>query len=67
MERKTWPRGRRPYGTKAGEAAVLERMIALRSQGETLQAIADVLNNERIPPRFGPFWRVGSLARILSR
>lgn len=50
--------GRKPYGTKPGEAAVLERMRQLarkprRAKRLSLDAIAAQLNAEGLPTRSG--------------
>src|ERR1035441_2662416 len=43
--------GRKPYGARDGEAAVIERMGQLRSSGMAFQRIAEVLNADGIPTR----------------
>jgi DNA invertase Pin-like site-specific DNA recombinase len=46
--------------------ALAERIRALRAEGRTLQAICDLLNDERVPtPRGGAEWRPTSLRAIL--
>lgn len=46
--------------------ALAERIRALRAEGRTLQAICDLLNEERVPtPRGGAEWRPTSLRAIL--
>jgi DNA invertase Pin-like site-specific DNA recombinase len=54
---------RRSGGTAAPDWAAIRKRIALmRADGMTLQAIADVLNEERIPtPRGGLKWRPSSV------
>jgi DNA invertase Pin-like site-specific DNA recombinase len=59
--------GRKAFGFRDGEAAVLARMIAERNQGAALRQIADALNADGIPSRMGGPWKVGTVARILSR
>lgn len=59
--------GRKPFGSKPGEENALARMIELRNAGHPYQAIADTLNTEGHQPRMGGKWKVGSIARILSR
>jgi DNA invertase Pin-like site-specific DNA recombinase len=52
-----------PTGAHTGEAAMLhKRIAAMRADGMTLQAIADVLNDERVPTqRGGAKWRPSSV------
>jgi DNA invertase Pin-like site-specific DNA recombinase len=52
-----------PTGAHADEAAMLHRRIAaMRAEGMTLQAIADVLNDEGVPTqRGGTKWRPSSV------
>ena len=46
--------------------ALADRIRSLRAEGRTLQAICDVLNQERVPtPRGGAEWRPTSLRAIL--
>jgi DNA invertase Pin-like site-specific DNA recombinase len=46
--------------------ALAERIRSLRAEGHTLQAICDLLNDERVPtPRGGAEWRPTSLRAIL--
>jgi DNA invertase Pin-like site-specific DNA recombinase len=60
----------RSRGTSQGRTAVAdipelqERIAGLREQGKTLQAIADVLNEEGVPTlRGGAMWRPSSVQR----
>lgn len=60
--------GRKPYGTRSGEAEALAKMRELRRQGVKLVDIAMVLNSEGAPTRMeGARWGVGNLGRILAR
>lgn len=59
--------GRKPFGTRPGEGVILERIADMRRHGHTLQQIAYTLNAEGHQPRMGGKWKVGSIARILSR
>lgn len=59
--------GRKPYGMKPGEAAGLERLRQLRSQGLGPQAIAEILTRENIPSRGGKPWRKSTVHRIIGR
>lgn len=45
--------GRKPYGTRPGEQAVLNRMQTLRAHGTAWNTIADILNSEGITTRTG--------------
>jgi DNA invertase Pin-like site-specific DNA recombinase len=49
------------------ELAVVERILELRAAGMTLQAIADLLNDERIPTKRGGRWHPSTVTYILGR
>lgn len=58
--------GRRPYGTRPGEAAVLRLIERRRQRGDTWQDVAARLNARGLRTRDGMEWtvvRVSSLAR----
>ena len=60
--------GRKPYGDRDGEGAVIERMRQLRSSGMAYWKIAGVLNTEGVPTRTdGKRWRGCTVNSILSR
>jgi len=64
--------GRKPYGTRPGEARVLRRIRELRRKprGEarlSCAAVADVLNREGLPTRQGGLWKPGSVHAIVKR
>jgi len=64
--------GRKPFGARPGEAAVLVRMQQLRRKPRGRErlsygAIAAQLNAERLPTRTGTAWRAGTVRRILQR
>ena len=64
--------GRKPYGTRPGEADTLTRMRQLRRKPRkakrmSIAKIADQLNAEGRPTRGGKPWRPGSIHAILSR
>jgi hypothetical protein len=59
--------GRKPFGTKDGEKEVLDRIIALKREGETPERIAQILNNDAVPSRMGKLWRGATIAKILRR
>ena len=58
-------RWRKPYGYYSGEAAVLERIKALRVEGLGFDRIAVHLNEEHVPTRTGR-WHGGVVNRILT-
>jgi DNA invertase Pin-like site-specific DNA recombinase len=59
--------GRKPFGHYENEKATLERMKALREEGLSFEAIAEVLNQENLQSRSGKAWQPRSLHRILTR
>lgn len=60
--------GRKPYGARDGETAVIERMRQLRSSGMAYRQIAMVLNADGVPTRTdGKRWRGCTVMGILSR
>ena len=64
--------GRKPFGLRPGEEAVLARMRLLHRKPRGLDrlsfgAIAAQLNAERLPTRTGTPWRAGTVRRILQR
>ena len=60
--------GRKPYGDRDGEAAVIERMGQLRSSGMAFQRIAAVLNADGVPTRTdGKRWWGCTVNQILLR
>lgn len=64
--------GRKPYGTRPGEAAIIARIRQLhrKPHGEerrSLQQIAKLLNDEKVPTRTGKPWSKGTLHKIIGR
>jgi len=64
--------GRKPFGSRPGEAAALERMreLSRKPYGKarrSLQEICDILNLESIPTRTGKPWSREVVRRILGR
>lgn len=49
------------------EGSIVERILGLREDGLTLQAIADTLNDEKIPTKRGGRWHPSTVTYILSR
>jgi DNA invertase Pin-like site-specific DNA recombinase len=58
--------GRKPFGYYHGEAAIVERMVALRHTDIGFDRIADVLNSEGLRPRTGARWWGRTVNNILS-
>lgn len=59
--------GRKPYGERATEAAVRDRIRALRKADKKLQEICDQLNDEGIPTRYGRTWKPMTIRAISMR
>lgn len=59
--------GRRPFGSKPGEAETLAAMKALASESHTYREIAEALNRKGLPTRMGRPWSVSSVQQILAR
>lgn len=63
--------GRKAYGARPGEAEAVERIRQLRRKhhGERLSCakIAEALNVEGVPTRYGKPWRAGTVHSVLSR
>lgn len=68
--------GQLPYGMRVRsdgvtlepdpeERVVVERIVSARATGETLQAIVDGLNTDRVPAR-GRRWHLATIQRILA-
>jgi len=59
--------GRKPYGSRKGEAEVISRILALRHTGAAMDTIAETLNSRGIPPRNGNKWHGSTVRNILLR
>jgi DNA invertase Pin-like site-specific DNA recombinase len=59
--------GRKPYGTRAGEAKVIEQILSLRQAGVAMDTIAETLNSEGVKPRSGGQWYGSSVRNVLLR
>jgi DNA invertase Pin-like site-specific DNA recombinase len=64
--------GRKPYGSRPGEAAVIARIRELHRkphghERRSLQEIADILNAEGVTTRTGKPWAKGTLHQIITR
>lgn len=58
--------GRKPFGYREGEQAVIERMQALAADGYNYSEIAAKLNDEERPMRAGKKWFPATVSRILA-
>lgn len=58
--------GRKPYGSKPGEAAIIEQMKQFRQRGLGVDKIAGELNTAGILPRAGARWYPTSVYRVLK-
>ena len=59
--------GRKPYGSKPGESAVLSQMRAMRDAGKKYGEIAAELNHAGLVARYGGGWTKQTVAKILLR
>lgn len=64
--------GKKPFGTRAGEQAVLDRILSLRRSRQngkrmSYQKIANVLNREGLSTRSGKPWKAASIRNIVAR
>jgi DNA invertase Pin-like site-specific DNA recombinase len=59
--------GRKPYGTRPGEAQVINRILSLRASGTAMDTIAETLNAEAVAPRSGTAWYGSSVRNVLVR
>ena len=58
--------GRKPFGHRDGEQAIIERMRALAASGLSTRAITAQLNQEQLQTRNGGPWRDAVVGRILK-
>ena len=59
--------GQKPYGSYPGEKSTINLMQRLHSEGQSLSAIANRLNDTEIPPRSGKQWYPMTVRNILQR
>ena len=64
--------GRKAYGERPGEAAIVQRIIKLRRKPRgrdrlSFAAIAERLNEDGIPTRMGRPWRASAVQNIIKR
>ncbi len=62
----TYREGRKPFGTRAGEQEIIERIVSMRASGMGYDRIGEVLNDEHVPARKGR-WHPTTIQRILTR
>jgi DNA invertase Pin-like site-specific DNA recombinase len=63
--------GRKPFGARPGEAAIVDRIRALRRKPKgrarlSIAAIAEQLNREGVPTRGGGPWQPSTVHNVLS-
>jgi DNA invertase Pin-like site-specific DNA recombinase len=59
--------GRKPFGTRDGEQAIIKQITELAAQGAKYDAIATTLNTSKCKPRSGKRWYACSVRNILLR
>ncbi len=59
--------GAKAYGTKPGEAAVVQRILDMHKDALSLSLITQVLNREGIKPRRGTVWYPATVRNIINR
>lgn len=59
--------GRKPYGSRDGEAKVISRILALRKVGAAMDTIAETLNVEGVAARSSGQWYGSTVRNILLR
>lgn len=57
--------GRKPYGARDGEQAVIDRMKSLHAAGNNYEAIAETLTRKGLKTRSGGQWFPATVRRIL--
>jgi DNA invertase Pin-like site-specific DNA recombinase len=59
--------GRKPFGTRDGEAYVIERILSLREAGMAMDTIAETLNDTGHKSQSGSKWYGSSVRNVLLR
>lgn len=59
--------GRKPYGSRPGEAKVIHQIVTLRQAGTAIDTIAEMLNADGVKPRSGGQWYGSSVRNVLLR
>lgn len=59
--------GRKPYGTRNGEQAVVNRINSMHAEGKNYEVISSTLNVESIEPRSGVKWYPATVRNIVLR
>jgi DNA invertase Pin-like site-specific DNA recombinase len=57
--------GRKSYGFREGEQAIINRMMAFRTEGKNFEQIAATLNNEGVTTRSNGKWFPATIRKIL--
>jgi DNA invertase Pin-like site-specific DNA recombinase len=57
--------GRKPFGVREGEQAIISRMLELKAQGGNWEAISRQLNAEGLKTRTGNEWFPASVRRTV--
>lgn len=57
--------GRKPYGTREGEQAVITRVKSLHASGSNYEAIAKRLNADKVKSRSGGKWFPANVRRVI--
>lgn len=65
--RPSYKEGRKPFGTRPGEAETVARIFELRAGESTLAKIIDTLNLENRKTRTGGKWYEKQISRVLQR
>jgi DNA invertase Pin-like site-specific DNA recombinase len=65
-DRDGYCEGRKAFGARAGEDAIIARMKELRATGATWDSIASTLNVEGLKPRQGKAWYATSVRRVVT-
>jgi DNA invertase Pin-like site-specific DNA recombinase len=59
--------GSKPFGTLPGEQDTMKRITILSRMGDPPTVIANKLNTERLPTRYGRSWHGATVSKILNR
>jgi DNA invertase Pin-like site-specific DNA recombinase len=59
--------GRKSYGFRPGENLILEKILDLSTRHGDTKTIANILNDQGVPTRYGKRWHSGTVSRILKR
>jgi site-specific DNA recombinase len=59
--------GRKPYGFREGEQAILDRLTTMKVSGKNYEQMSDTLNKQQIKTRIGGIWYPATIRRILLK